>query len=165
MTSKGTGNGKSNGKCEMRGSLRCATDDETVCWSGRDDAWFSSGRRKTTAKTTAGPSTAQFASARTPVRLRSGSGRHLLGGARERTKARAKTTADSSPSTLLRVRNDKQRCPMTNNGVEMTDEAAERQVKKTAIYCVFGIGCRGAGSAGSVTVSLRARGSCCWALP
>ena len=52
MTSKGTGNGDSKGKCEMRGSLHFATDDETVCCFGRDDASFSSGRRKATAKTT-----------------------------------------------------------------------------------------------------------------
>jgi hypothetical protein len=44
----------------MRGSLHCAADDETVLRFGRDDDWF--GRvGKTTAKTTAGPSTALFA--------------------------------------------------------------------------------------------------------
>ena len=42
----------SNSKDEMRGSLHCATDDETVCCFGRDDTGFWSGERKTTATAT-----------------------------------------------------------------------------------------------------------------
>jgi len=40
-----TGNGKCNG--EMRGSLHCATDGETVCCFGRDDALFCFWRYRT----------------------------------------------------------------------------------------------------------------------
>jgi hypothetical protein len=47
----GDDNKKSNGKnkSKMRGSLRCATDDETVCCFGRDDAclgWVEIGKTK-----------------------------------------------------------------------------------------------------------------------
>src|SRR5271170_3983446 len=40
-----TGNGNCNG--EMRGSLHCATDGETVCCFGRDDALFCFWRYRT----------------------------------------------------------------------------------------------------------------------
>jgi hypothetical protein len=116
--------------------LLCATDDETVCCFGRDDISFWPRRWKTTAKTTAGPSTAQFA------RCANCFAQDDTFGVGERTnKARATTTADSFAS----LRNDKQRCGMTRKCAQrqmagmadgtagMADEVAEWQVKRRGL--------------------------------